>query len=215
MNYDRIYWYRFKGVDKEKKKIIWKEIAEFFQKKLGNPDKILDSAGGMCEFINASPAKEKWTVDIEETVKDFVNDDVKTIVGDVLKVELPQNYFDAVFISNFLEHLSSQQEVAFFLNRMFHSIKPGGRIAIIGPNFKYAYKEYFDFADHTVILSELAVEEHLYGAGFELLETHPRFLPLSFRGKLPVHKLLARLYLHMPFVWFLFGKQFLIIAEKK
>ena len=58
-------------------------------------------------------------------------------------------------------------------------------------------------------------KEHLYGAGFELVETHPRFLPLSFRGKLPVHKLLVRLYLKMPFIWFLFGKQFLIIAEKK
>jgi len=215
MNYNRIYWYRFKGVDKAKKKIIWKEIANFFHQKLGSPEKILDSAGGMCEFINASPSKEKWVIDIEESVKEFVEGDVKTIVGDVLKVDIPKNYFDAVFISNFLEHLSSQQEVAHFLSRMYENIRPGGKIAIIGPNFKYAYKEYFDFADHTVILSELAVEEHLYGAGFELLETHPRFLPLSFRGKLPVHKLLARLYLNMPFIWFLFGKQFLIIAEKK
>ena len=98
---------------------------------------------------------------------------------------------------------------------MYDTIKPGGRIAVIGPNFKYAYKEYFDFADHTVVLSELGVEEHLYGAGFEMLKTYPRFLPLSFRGKLPVHKFLVQLYLKMPFVWSFFGKQFLLIAEKK
>jgi Methyltransferase domain len=214
MNYNRIYSYRFKSVDKEKKKIIWKEIADFFHKKLNSPEKILDSAGGMCEFINASQSTEKWVIDIEDSVKNFVSNDVKTIVGDVLTVDLPKNYFDAVFISNFLEHLHSQEEVAFFLNRMFESMKVGGKIAIIGPNFKYAYREYFDFADHTVILSELGVEEHLYGAGFDLTEAHSRFLPLSFRGNLPVHKLLVKLYLRMPFVWFLFGKQFLIIAEK-
>ena len=215
MNYTRIYSYRFQFVDTNKKKIIWKEIAEFFYGKLGKPEKILDSAGGMCEFINAVPSKERWVIDIEESVKNFVAKDVKTIIGNSLEVDLPKNYFDAVFISNFLEHLESQKEVAHFLGRMYETIKPGGRIAVIGPNFKYAYKEYFDFADHTVVLSELGVEEHLYGAGFEILKTYPRFLPLSFRGKLPVHKFLVQLYLQMPFFWSFFGKQFLLIAEKK
>jgi hypothetical protein len=38
----------------------------------------------------------------------------------------------------------------------------------MGPNFKYCYKEYFDFADHSVILSELGVAEHLYGRALPL-----------------------------------------------
>ncbi len=80
-----------------------------------------------------------------------------------MEVDLPPQYFDAIFVSNFLEHLNSQEEVAIFLKRLYSTIKNGGRIVIMGPNFKYAYKEYFDFADHKIILSELGVTEHLMG----------------------------------------------------
>jgi hypothetical protein len=86
----------------------------------------------------------------------------------------------------------------------------------MGPNFKYASREYFDFADHTVILTELGLAEHLYGAGFQVREIHPRFLPLSFRGRglLPVSKLTVGLYLKNPFAWKILGKQFLLVGEK-
>ncbi len=215
MNFERIYAYRFQQVAIEKKKIIWKVIAEFFYGIMGNPEKILDSAGGMCEFINAVPSKERWAVDIVPAIKKYADEDVKLIIGDVLTVDLPENYFDAVFISNFLEHLHSQEEVSLFLERMYSVLKKGGKIGVIGPNFKYCYRQYFDFADHTVVLSELGVEEHLYGAGFKITRSHARFLPLSFRGGLPVHPLLVKLYLNMPFVWWVLGKQFLIIGEKE
>lgn len=214
MNYDRIYEYRFKGVDQEKKKKIWTEIAEFVYRKLNSPAIILDPAGGQCEFINAVPSTERWTVDMNESIKKYAAADVKVLIGNNLEVELPKNYFDAVFISNFLEHLNSQEEVAFFLSRMFESLKIGGKICVMGPNFKYVSKQYFDFADHTVILSELGVAEHLYGAGFSIREIHPKFLPLSFRGRLPVNRFLAKTYLSMPLFWKILGKQFLLIAEK-
>jgi hypothetical protein len=104
--------------------------------------------------------------------------------------------------------------VAAFLERMFACIKPGGKIAIMGPNFKYAYRSYFDFADHTVILSELGLAEHLYGAGFEIENIYPKFLPLSFRGKIPVSRLLVKTYLSFPLAWRVLGKQFLLIGRK-
>ncbi len=131
-----------------------------------------------------------------------------------LTVDIPKDYFELVFISNFLEHLESQEQVSEFLQRMFQSVKQDGFIAVMGPNFKYAYKEYFDFADHTVCLSELAVAEHLVGAGFKISKIYPRFLPMSFRGRLPVNKFLIQTYLQMPFAWRFFGKQFLILAQK-
>jgi ubiquinone/menaquinone biosynthesis C-methylase UbiE len=198
-----------------KKKLIWTEIAHFIHQQLNKPNIVLDPAGGLCEFINAVPAGEKWAIDLNEAFLDAnALPEVKKIIGNNLEVDIPDNYFEGVFISNFLEHLHSQEEVALFLGRMYSSIKPGGRIAIIGPNFKYTYKEYFDFADHTVILSELGVAEHLYGAGFKILKIYPRFLPLSFRGKLPVNRFLASMYLKMPFAWRFLGKQFLLVAEK-
>lgn len=215
MNYDRIYEYRFRGIDRAKKKVIWTEIADFIYKKLGCPESMLDPAAGQCEFINVVPSKEKWAIDMNPSLSEFATDGVKTVVGNNLQVALPENHFDAIFISNFLEHLESQQEVADFLHRMHCALKKHGQIAIMGPNFKYSYRQYFDFADHTVILSELAVAEHLFGAGFRVKEIHPRFLPLSFRGKLPVNRFLARVYLKLPLSWRFFGKQFLIIGQKE
>ena len=46
----------------------------------------------------------------------------------------------------------------------------GGRIAIMGPNFRYCAGEYFDCADHTLIFTHRAIAEHVYAAGFEPLE---------------------------------------------
>ena len=59
MNYNRIYEYRFQGVDKSKKLSTWKLIAEFIHEKLGKPVSIIDPAAGSCEFINQSPSHER------------------------------------------------------------------------------------------------------------------------------------------------------------
>ncbi|MFI5219117.1 MAG: methyltransferase domain-containing protein [Bacteroidia bacterium] len=215
MNFDRIYEYRFRGIDLKKKQIIWKEISDFLYHKLNKPEKVLDPAGGMCEFINSFPAKEKWAIDLNEPfLQKHADKSVKKIIGNSLEVDIPENYFELIFVSNFLEHLNSQQEVAFFLKRMRQKLCKGGKIVVMGPNFKYTAKNYFDFADHTVMLTELGLAEHLYGAGFNVSEIIPRFLPLSFRGKLPANKFLARTYLSIPLLWSVFGKQFLVIAEK-
>ena len=62
---------------------------------------------------------------------------------------------------------------------------PGGRIAIMGPNFRYCSKEYFDWPITTSILTHVAIAEHLYAAGFEPQRVIPRYLPYSFRGSCP------------------------------
>lgn len=217
MNHNRIYEYRFANVDMQKKNVVWKEIAHFlYNTHLNKPQKTLDPAGGLCEFINHVPSAERWTIDLSDEVKKFAAPDIKTIIGNNLEVELPENYFDGVFISNFLEHLNSQFEVADFLERMFKALKSKGRIVIMGPNFRYTYKDYFNFADHTVILTELGVAEHLYGAGFNIVKNYPQFLPLSFRSKgfLPVNSFIIKTYLNIPFAWKFLGEQFLLVAEK-
>ena len=216
MNYQGIYDYRFKDVNHAQKRIVWNEIALYVYRLTGQPKTVLDPAGGMCEFINNIPSEEKWTVDLNREFLDkYADKSIRQVIGNNLTVELPENYFDLVFISNFLEHLDSQIQVAAFLQRMHQSVKKNGFIVVMGPNYRYAYREYFDFADHTVCLSDLGVAEHLAGAGFSILKIHPRFLPISFRGGLPVNKIMAQTYLQIPFVWKFFGKQFLIIGKKQ
>jgi hypothetical protein len=215
MDYNRIYEYRFKDVNKRKKLITWKEISKFIYKELKQPQIIVDPAAGECEFINSVPCKEKWAVDLnEEFISKYADKGVKIKIGDSLIPHLPADYFDAVFISNFLEHLNSHEEINLLLINMCNALHKGGRIAVMGPNFKYCQKEYFDFADHKMILTHLSLEEHIYNVGFKIIKVVPRFLPVSFRGRLPINKLIVQTYLAIPLLWKFFGRQFLVIAEK-
>lgn len=215
----RIYEYRFKDINQAKKNMVWKEIAGYlFEKYLNKPRKILDPAGGFCEFINNIPSEEKYTIDLnEEFVRRNAKAGVKVIVGNNLTCRLPGENFDAVFISNFLEHLDSQENISTLLTRMYSVLKINGRIAVMGPNFKFSFRKYFDFADHKIALSEISVAEHLYGAGFGIVKIIPRFIPLSFRSgsHFPLNPFMIRSYFRIPILWKIFGKQFLVIGEKQ
>ena len=218
MNLSRIYEYRFLNTPDTKKNVVWKEICNWlYNGYLNKPKVVLDPAGGKCEFINNIAAEEKWAIDIEKDfISKYADKNVKIVVGNNLNVDLPDDHFDGVFISNFLEHLTTQEEVATLLEKMYKAMKKGGRIVIMGPNFRHCAADYFDYADHTVILSEGGVAEHLYGAGFNLVKIIDKFLPMSFRagGKLPVTPFTVRTYLHMPLAWRFMGTQFLVVGEK-
>jgi SAM-dependent methyltransferase len=214
LNYQRLYEYRFRNVEQRRRDDVWLALAPMIYELLGCPDRVLDPAAGRCEFINAVPARERWAVDATAYEEGVARDGTHLIVSEIMDAKLPSEYFGGVFVSNFLEHLRSQEAVAAFLERMHQLIAPGGRIAIMGPNFRYCSREYFDFADHMVILTERAVEEHLYAAGYELVLAHARFLPYSFTGRLPRHPALARAYLRLPIAWRILGKQFLVIGER-
>jgi SAM-dependent methyltransferase len=214
VNYQRLYEYRFRDVDQSARDAVWSEIGPFVHRWLGEPARVLDPAAGRCEFLNAVPATERWGVDLVDFEEGVADPAVRLVVGDVMEVDLPEAYFDAVWISNFLEHLSDQQHVAAFLERMYARVKPGGRIAIMGPNFRYTVKEYFDCADHNVLLTHVGVEEHIYTAGFDVERITPQFLPYSFRGRLPASAALTRRYLHTPALWKLLGKQFLAVGRR-
>jgi SAM-dependent methyltransferase len=214
VNFQRLYEYRFKDVDQAARSEVWSEIGPFVHQKLGAPARVLDPAAGRCEFLNAVPAAERWGVDLVDYAESWAGDGVKIVVGDVMDVELPSSHFGGIWVSNFLEHLPDQEGVAAFLERMRDRLEPGGRIAIMGPNFRYCAKEYFDCADHNVILTHVGVEEHLYAAGFEIESVEPRFLPYSFRGRLPASAGLTRRYLGLPLAWRLLGKQFLVVGRR-
>jgi len=214
INYDRLYRFRFRGVDQQSRQSAWDQIAPFVHDAMGSPRRVLDPAAGRREFISAIQAEERWVVDTVDYAEAAHDATVRVLIGNALEVDLPESYFDGVFVSNLLEHFTSQDEIADFLTRMGGVMAPGGRIAVLGPNFKYCAREYFDCADHTLALTHVAVEEHLYAAGFTVRRVIPRFLPYSFRGSLPAAPSLIRTYLRTPLAWRLLGKQFLLIATK-
>jgi len=218
MNYGRIYQYRFKDIDKAAKQSVWREISLWIYEKMGKPRSVLDPAAGEMEFLTSIPALEKWGVDAQEPSafqsSVIAKDGIRFIHGDIFDVDLPQEYFDAIFISNFLEHLKSPEQIDLLFSRLYRSLKKGGLVAIMGPNFKYCSADYFDCADHRLALTHISVEELLFASEFEIVKSFAQFLPYSFRSRLPASPALVKLYLSAPTLWKLFGKQFLIFARK-
>jgi SAM-dependent methyltransferase len=214
LNYERLYSYRFRDIDQDARIAVWKEIAPHVHGLMGSPRKLLDPAAGRGEFIGAVPAAETWAVDEVAYPEANHKPDTKVIVSSIMEAELPAGHFDGIYVSNFLEHLHDQEAIAAFLEKMHAAMESGGRIAIMGPNYRYCAGEYWDCADHYVALTHVAIAEHLYAAGFEPERIVPRYLPYSFRGVLPPSRTLTRLYLKTPPAWRLLGKQFLVIGRR-
>ena len=213
IDYERLYAWRFRDVNQADRQAVWREIALHLHARMGKPSRVLDPAAGRGEFIAAIPAADRWGVDrVGPGAPKSAG--VKMIIADIMAVELPDGYFDGVFVSNFLEHLPDQNAVATVLAKLRAAMTPGGRIAIMGPNFKYCARQYFDCADHAVALSHVAVAEHLHAAQLDVTEVSPKFLPYSFRGSLPASHLLTRAYLRTPPLWRLLGKQFLVLGRR-
>jgi SAM-dependent methyltransferase len=214
LNYERLYSYRFRDIDQDARIAVWREISPHVHGLMGEPQKVLDPAAGRGEFIGAVPAEETWAVDEVSYQEAAHRPDTTVITSSIMDAELPDTHFDGVFVSNFLEHLPDQEAIASFLEKMNRAMEPGGRIAIMGPNYRYCASEYWDCADHYVALTHVAIAEHLYAAGFEPERIIPRYLPYSFRGILPPSPQLTRLYLRATPAWRLLGKQFLVIGRK-
>lgn len=215
MNYERLYQYRFKGIDQEERIAVWREISPHVHELMGKPQKVLDPAAGRGEFIGAVPAHETWAVDQVSYPEALYKPDTNVVTAEILAAELPLSHFDGVFMSNFLEHLPDQEAIAAVLEKMHAVMEPGGRIAVMGPNYRFCSRDYWDCADHYVALTDRSIGEHLYAAGFEPTTVIPRYLPYSFRGVLPASPLLTRTYLKARPAWKLLGKQFLVIGRKE
>ena len=214
MDYERLYAYRFRDIDQDARLKVWKEIAPHVHGLMGSPSTVLDPAAGRGEFIGSIAAAERWAVDEVAYSEAERSPGVKVVTSKIMDAELPSGHFDGVFASNFLEHLHDQEAISQFLERMHEVMRTGGRIAIMGPNYRYCAKEYWDCADHYVALTHVAIAEHLYAADFEPERILPRYLPYSFRSILPPSQRLTRFYLRMPVAWRLLGKQFLVIGKR-
>lgn len=212
LDFRRLYEYRFAGIDQAARQRVWDVIGPWIHRRMGSPRRVLDPAAGRFEFLNAIDADERRAIDAVDT--GFARTErISLTVGSALDVELPDGHFDGVFVSHFLEHLATPAHVALLLRRMHRAMAPGGHIAVLGPNFRYCSREYFDCADHILALSHVSVAEHLHAAGFEVTDVIPRFLPFSFRGILPPSATLAAAYLRLPPAWRVLGKQLLVIAR--
>jgi SAM-dependent methyltransferase len=213
----KLYANRFDSRQMQAKVALWKVlIDEFLQDYVPPESAVLDIGGGYCEFINQIRAGEKCLIDLNPDCNLFADADVKVLNIDVLNLDKHTSFteqFDRIFISNFFEHLRNKEELVEIISFCFDALKPSGSLLVIQPNFKYSYKEYYDFIDHQLPITHLSLQELLQTVGFKVDVMIPRFLPFSTKGR-PASPLLLKVYLKLPFLWRFLGGQMFVKASK-
>jgi SAM-dependent methyltransferase len=208
------YRTRFAGKTEYRIK-VWQVLASYFSQWVPGDGAVLDLGAGYCEFINNVRAAAKYAMDANPDVHQRAAQSVNVLQQDCSEPwPLPESSLDAVFTSNFLEHLPDKEAVRRTLLNAHRALKPGGRFIAMGPNIKFLAGAYWDFFDHYIELTELSLAEALSNSGFAVEKQVGRFLPYTMsHGRQPPTWML-RLYLTMPVAWPLFGKQFLVIGLK-
>ena len=213
----KLYAARFRedtGLDKRAR--VWRVLCDrFFNRRVGAGDSVLDLACGYGEFINAVRAGKKIAVDLNPDTTKLLDPEVAFYQCPATDLSaIPPGSVDVVFTSNFLEHLHDKSECDLVFAEVKKVLRFGGKFIIMGPNIRYAYKEYWDYYDHYLPLSHLSLAEGLRQSGFAIQEIIPRFLPYTMNSRLPTTEVLLRGYLALPVVWRLLGKQFLVVAKR-
>jgi SAM-dependent methyltransferase len=214
---DRIYRNRFPRAMLDRRAAVWKVLCEsWFARYIPRDGRVLEVAAGYCEFINQIPAAERVAVDLNPETRDHAAPGVivHEIAAERLDEVVPPAHFDGAFMSNFLEHCRTREQILDVLRAVRTALKPGGRVLILGPNFRRCPREYFDYFDHHLALTEKAVAEALQLTGFDVELAWPSTLPYSFRGRLPSWPWLVRSYLKLPVLWRVFGAQFFIVGRR-
>jgi len=211
---DRVYEHRFGGTSRETKDAIWQEVAAFLQRWIRRDGSVLDLACDRGYFIRHIDARERWATDIRD-MSEAVGPDVHFVRVDGMHLSsaLPTDHFDVVFVSNYLEHLASSDDVIAQLSEIRSVLKAGGRLIVLQPNVRYVGAAYWDFIDHRVALTERSLVEAANAAGYRVERLIPRFLPYTTKSRIPSSSWLVRTYLRLPLAWRLMGKQTLMVAR--
>lgn len=211
-----IYRTRYSTKEEKIKEDIWKVLCEeYLQKFINKNDIVLDIAAGHCEFINHIICKKKYALDIDPRIKQYVKTDVKIFTRSA--TALPRtltNSINVVFIGCLLEHLPSKNAIIKVFREVKRVLKNKGRLLILNPNIRFSTSEYWDYFDHLTPVSDRSIVEILQALGYTIDLCIPRFVPNTIKDRLPKFPFLVRLYLHLPFLFPLFGRQMFIVARK-
>lgn len=217
-NFSEYYKNRFSSQEEKNKNLMWKVLCKFYlQKFVRNSDTVLDLGAGYCEFINNIECKKKIAVDINPDVKKYANKNVKIINKGVFDISKKMNNsVDVVFVSNFLEHLNTKDEVVDILNRVNKLLKSGGKIILLQPNIDLVKESYWDFIDHKVALNTKSIKEALEISNFKIVLFIKRFLPYTTKNRrIPMLIFLLKIYISLPSFLRLLAGQTFVVAVKK
>ena len=191
---------------------VWKALWRYYFSKIVPADGcVLDLGCGYGEFINNVDARRRIGLDLWDGISRHLEPGVEAIVSSVTDLDqVDDGSVDFAFASNLFEHVT-QADFAAVLKALRGKLAPGGTLNILQPNYRYAYREYFDDYTHVTVYSHVSLADFLTANDYEVIEVRQRFLPLTVKSKMPVWPPLIGLYLHSPFKPL--GKQMFVRAR--
>ena len=214
-NLSKIYEKRFSGHEIYRNR-VWKNLIRgFFSKWIKDSDQILDLGCGYGEFINHTNCEVRHAMDLNPKSRSLLDEDIIFHEQDcAIPWKIEANSLDLVFTSNFFEHLPNKRSLDKTVSEIRKALKPNGILIAMGPNISVLKGKYWDFWDHHVALSDQSLCELLHIHDFTVVQSCSKFLPYNMVRVKERPLFMVSLYLRYPFLWAIFGKQFLIIAQK-
>src|ERR1700691_2369095 len=149
--------YQSRYVPSADRSVVWPEIVRFLQPYLQGASTVLDLGAGYCDFVNNVSAPERIAVDYSPASAAFAGPGVKHIIStadDLSQVKTAS--VDVVFSSNLLEHLTDDQ-LCRTMKEILRTLSPRGLFITMQPNYRLAYKTYFDDPTHVKVFSDAAL----------------------------------------------------------
>jgi len=191
----------------------WFYLCRYFQKFIDSESTVLELAAGYCYFINQIEAKRKIAVDLFPDLKRYANMNVEAHIANATKLSfLTNKSVDVIFASNFLEHLDWGQ-LEELISEMIRLLKPGGRVILMQPNYRLAYKEYFDDYTHRTVFTDRSLSDWFESHDFICELSKPRFIPLTVKSRLGGFSKAIPIYIRSP--WKPFAGQMLMVFTRR
>jgi len=200
--------------DHPARRLVWETIAEHLAPFVRPDARVVEIGAGYCHWINAVRAAQRVAVDSWPDFPAFAAPGVEPLVLDAATMlpALGTERFDVALASNVLEHFAPDV-AAGVVRDIAALLAPGGRLLVVQPNFRYAYRQYFDDYTHRAVFTHVSMGNLLRAHGLKVERCEPRFLPYSMRETAwTIRPWMIRAYLRSPVRPF--AGQMLIVARK-
>lgn len=177
---------------------VWKHICRYLERSIPADAAVLELGAGWCDFSNNVTARRVVAMDLDPTVQRAAAGHVQAELGDCTDLSrFEDEQFDVVFASNLLEHLE-RPVTDQLLAEAARVLRPGGQLILLQPNFRLNPGGYFDDYTHVAIYTDRSLADYLTAQGWQVVQNHPRFLPLTMNSKGSALTFLVPWYLRSP-----------------
>jgi SAM-dependent methyltransferase len=210
---DKRSYFTTRFVSDPKRDRLWRHLTDYLVRFVPPRATVLELGAGYCHFINRVPASRRVAVDIGPQIHEAAARGVEAHESEAraFLAHTQPEQFDFILASNFFEHLE-WEELNALIPLVLRALRPGGRLAIIQPNFRLAPHRYFDDYTHRTIFTDVSLRDWLEAVGFDVVKETPRFLPLTVKSTFGSLSFLVPLYLKLP--WRPLAGQMFVLAER-